>query len=66
MQLEDIRILTLKKGDVIVVSTDLTAGQQSKQQIIANIQNVVADVPVLVLDQGMALSVVRKDGYGWT
>lgn len=56
----NISTINLTKNSVIVVSEDRHISREQKETIIADIQEQVGDVPVLVLASGLKLTVVEK------
>lgn len=56
----NINTVNLTKNSVIVVSYDSAITREQKDWIIADIQEQIGDVPVLVLASGLKLTIVEK------
>jgi len=59
--LEKMSILSLRTGDVLVVSTAQDISFEASERLKAVVKSAVGDVPILVLSDGIEIGIVRKD-----
>jgi hypothetical protein len=58
--IEAMQVLTLEPGDTLVIKTKLVLQRSHHEAVQQYIKELVGDVPVLILDNGMDIGILRR------
>lgn len=59
--IEAMKVLTLQPGDALVLKVDARLTRADASSIAQHVCEALGDIPVLVLERGMDLGVLRKE-----
>jgi len=58
--IQAMQVLTLEPGDVLILRTSVVLQPHQRDAVREHIAQIVGDVPIMVLDSGLDLGVLRK------